>query len=205
MTVDRQMGLVIVTPEGKVSSNRSIVLTTRKQRRYSRGCSMTRRGIRASCIVSCPAPSPMLLSAYGGVQVPLRPVEVSLSLWFTLSYADDEIAHQIRVHLQYLGHPIDNDPLYSHDNIWGPSRGKGGVDLVPQPDIPHLASALASRQIGDQKSEVRQLEEISRKIDLEDREYSNIDITSPIRLSAQARDVIAKLRRARDEQEDWIK
>lgn len=34
--------------------------------------------------------------------------------------------HQIRVHLQYLGHPIINDPLYN-DFVWGPDKGKGGV------------------------------------------------------------------------------
>ena len=31
--------------------------------------------------------------------------------------------HQIRVHLQYLGHPILNDPLY-HNQGWGPNLGK---------------------------------------------------------------------------------
>ncbi|CCH62254.1 hypothetical protein TBLA_0G03170 [Henningerozyma blattae CBS 6284] len=34
--------------------------------------------------------------------------------------------HQIRVHLQYLGHPIANDPLYSNVDIWGEQLGKGG-------------------------------------------------------------------------------
>ena len=34
--------------------------------------------------------------------------------------------HQIRVHLQYLGHPIANDPIYSNVSIWGDSLGKGG-------------------------------------------------------------------------------
>ncbi|KAG9480884.1 pseudouridylate synthase RPUSD2 [Eleutherodactylus coqui] len=33
--------------------------------------------------------------------------------------------HQIRVHLQYLGHPIVNDPIYNTD-AWGPNRGKKG-------------------------------------------------------------------------------
>ncbi|KAL8589918.1 hypothetical protein ACOMHN_024005 [Nucella lapillus] len=33
--------------------------------------------------------------------------------------------HQIRVHLQYLGHPIVNDPYYNSP-AWGPQRGKGG-------------------------------------------------------------------------------
>ncbi len=30
-------------------------------------------------------------------------------------------AHQIRVHLQYLGHPIANDPVYSEIKIWARS------------------------------------------------------------------------------------
>ncbi|XP_051245633.1 RNA pseudouridylate synthase domain-containing protein 2 isoform X2 [Dicentrarchus labrax] len=34
--------------------------------------------------------------------------------------------HQIRVHLQYLGFPILNDPIYGA-SAWGPHRGKGGV------------------------------------------------------------------------------
>ncbi|GMM37579.1 bifunctional DRAP deaminase/tRNA pseudouridine synthase [Saccharomycopsis crataegensis] len=36
-------------------------------------------------------------------------------------------SHQIRVHLQYLGHPIANDPLYSNVDAWGPELGKGGL------------------------------------------------------------------------------
>ncbi|XP_043216269.1 RNA pseudouridylate synthase domain-containing protein 2-like isoform X1 [Amphibalanus amphitrite] len=34
--------------------------------------------------------------------------------------------HQIRVHLQYLGYPIINDPLYNH-TVFGPGKGKGGT------------------------------------------------------------------------------
>lgn len=34
--------------------------------------------------------------------------------------------HQIRVHLQYLGHPIINDPIYSSPIVWGENLGKGG-------------------------------------------------------------------------------
>ncbi|KAF7992251.1 hypothetical protein HCN44_001576 [Aphidius gifuensis] len=33
--------------------------------------------------------------------------------------------HQIRVHLQYLGYPVINDPLYNH-TVFGPEKGKGG-------------------------------------------------------------------------------
>ncbi|CAD6646762.1 XXYS1_4_G0028860.mRNA.1.CDS.1 [Saccharomyces cerevisiae] len=35
--------------------------------------------------------------------------------------------HQIRVHLQYLGFPIANDPIYSNPDIWGPDLGRGGL------------------------------------------------------------------------------
>ncbi|XP_026864691.2 RNA pseudouridylate synthase domain-containing protein 2 [Electrophorus electricus] len=34
--------------------------------------------------------------------------------------------HQIRVHLQFLGFPILNDPIYG-SSAWGPDRGKGGL------------------------------------------------------------------------------
>merc|ERR1719458_864531 len=33
--------------------------------------------------------------------------------------------HQIRVHLQYLGFPVMNDPLYNHE-VFGPEKGKYG-------------------------------------------------------------------------------
>jgi tRNA pseudouridine synthase 8/2,5-diamino-6-(5-phospho-D-ribitylamino)-pyrimidin-4(3H)-one deaminase len=34
--------------------------------------------------------------------------------------------HQIRVHLQYLGYPIANDPIYSNAKVWGEDLGKAG-------------------------------------------------------------------------------
>jgi hypothetical protein len=43
------------------------------------------------------------------------------------------------------------------------------------------------------------------EVDLNDREFANIDLTSPIRLSTQARNIIAKLRKQKDEIEDWVK
>lgn len=33
--------------------------------------------------------------------------------------------HQIRVHLQYLGYPVVNDPLYNHE-VFGPNKGRMG-------------------------------------------------------------------------------
>ncbi|KAF2490036.1 pseudouridine synthase [Lophium mytilinum] len=33
--------------------------------------------------------------------------------------------HQLRVHLQFLGHPIANDPIYCNQRVFGPSLGRG--------------------------------------------------------------------------------
>lgn len=33
--------------------------------------------------------------------------------------------HQIRVHLQYLGHPISNDPIYCNQRVFGPNLAAG--------------------------------------------------------------------------------
>jgi hypothetical protein len=44
-------------------------------------------------------------------------------------------AHQIRVHLQFLGHPIANDPVYSETKIWARSG--------PSSIINRLSSSLA--------------------------------------------------------------
>lgn len=32
--------------------------------------------------------------------------------------------HQIRIHLQFIGHPIANDPIYSNSFVWGKNLGK---------------------------------------------------------------------------------
>ncbi|XP_077866684.1 uncharacterized protein LOC102802511 [Saccoglossus kowalevskii] len=42
--------------------------------------------------------------------------------------------HQIRVHLQYLGYPIMNDPLYNNP-VWGKDVGKGGVNDLPDDEM----------------------------------------------------------------------
>ncbi|KHN95223.1 DRAP deaminase [Metarhizium album ARSEF 1941] len=36
--------------------------------------------------------------------------------------------HQIRVHLQYLGHPIQNDPIYANQRVWGFNLGHNDAD-----------------------------------------------------------------------------
>ncbi|NXX97460.1 RUSD2 protein, partial [Centropus bengalensis] len=54
--------------------------------------------------------------------------------------------HQIRVHLQYLGHPIVNDPIYNME-AWGPDRGKGGkIDKTDEELLKALVEEHCSRQ-----------------------------------------------------------
>jgi tRNA pseudouridine synthase 9 len=36
--------------------------------------------------------------------------------------------HQLRVHLQYLGHPIQNDPIYANQKVWGLDLGYNDLD-----------------------------------------------------------------------------
>ncbi|KAJ2082200.1 DRAP deaminase [Coemansia sp. RSA 988] len=41
--------------------------------------------------------------------------------------------HQIRVHLQFLGFPIANDPLYNNKEVWGDKLGKDGtLPTIPE-------------------------------------------------------------------------
>ncbi|WWD18341.1 hypothetical protein CI109_102791 [Kwoniella shandongensis] len=148
LTVDRQMGLVIVTPEGKDA------VTIFKRISYD--------AERDQSVVRC------------------RP--------------QTGRTHQIRVHLQYLGHPISNDPLYSPLDVWGSDLGKGGVDLTPSASGYSRAAALEAR--------AGTAAPVGREAD---RERDNIDLTSPIRLSEQARNIIVNLRRMKDEAEDWVK
>ncbi|KAL3423986.1 RluA family pseudouridine synthase [Phlyctema vagabunda] len=42
--------------------------------------------------------------------------------------------HQLRVHLQFLGHPIANDPIYCNQRVWGTSLGKNDADATQDTD-----------------------------------------------------------------------
>lgn len=50
--------------------------------------------------------------------------------------------HQIRVHLQYLGHPIQNDPIYANQRVWGLELGRadaGGTANTDEDVISRLS------------------------------------------------------------------
>jgi len=42
--------------------------------------------------------------------------------------------HQLRVHLQYLGHPIENDPIYANQKVWGFDLGRDDPDAQQNTD-----------------------------------------------------------------------
>lgn len=90
LTIDRQVGLNVVHPEGKHAK------TFFKKMSYDRQTD--------SSVVHC------------------RPITGR--------------SHQIRVHLQFLGHPILNDVIYCSNVAWGPERGKGGIFSSSTSQIP---------------------------------------------------------------------
>lgn len=42
--------------------------------------------------------------------------------------------HQLRVHLQFLGHPIGNDPIYCNQRVWGDTLGANDADASKDTD-----------------------------------------------------------------------
>ncbi|KAI1657185.1 pseudouridine synthase [Daldinia decipiens] len=42
--------------------------------------------------------------------------------------------HQIRVHLQHLGHPIQNDPIYANQRVWGTNLGYNDPEALENTD-----------------------------------------------------------------------
>lgn len=42
--------------------------------------------------------------------------------------------HQIRVHLQHLGHPIQNDPIYANQRVWGVDLGHDDAEATRNTD-----------------------------------------------------------------------
>ncbi|KAJ2480351.1 DRAP deaminase [Coemansia sp. RSA 2131] len=68
--------------------------------------------------------------------------------------------HQIRVHLQFLGFPVANDPLYNNEEVWGRAMGKNGAlpqlvetsDNVDSEEIKR-PSKMVGKCDGDQKND----------------------------------------------------
>ncbi|KIJ95091.1 hypothetical protein K443DRAFT_683273 [Laccaria amethystina LaAM-08-1] len=161
LTVDRQMGLNVVHPEGKPAK------TVFNLIRYDENTD--------SSVVRC------------------EPLTGR--------------SHQLRVHLQYLGFPIANDPIYSESRIWGENIGKGGMDTVPSDERaapappPHLEEL--TKIVGSPES-LRTHKDGKTNNKLLPRETGeDIGMGSPVPLSSEAVGVITRLRNMKDEDEDW--
>lgn len=66
-------------------------------------------------------------------------------------------SHQLRVHLQFLGHPIANDPIYNNQVAWGKQKGRGGLfrEVIARPSASATteASSLPETEDGEATSE----------------------------------------------------
>ncbi|KAJ3807312.1 pseudouridine synthase [Lentinula aff. lateritia] len=123
-------------------------------------------------------------------------------------------SHQLRVHLQYLGHSISNDPVYGDRRIWASKMGKGGIDTIPSDERtapappPHLANIQDNPESLLRESPQDDVEDIENvltaPIKLLPRETGeDIGMGSPVPLSREAVGVITRLRNMKDEAEDW--
>jgi tRNA pseudouridine32 synthase len=57
--------------------------------------------------------------------------------------------HQLRVHLQFLGHPIANDPIYCNQRVFGPDLGVGDASSDQDEDIISRLSRMGKDQVAD--------------------------------------------------------
>jgi tRNA pseudouridine synthase 9 len=55
--------------------------------------------------------------------------------------------HQLRVHLQYLGHPITNDPIYSNARVFGPDLGRNSSTAEEDEDIITRLSRMGKDEV----------------------------------------------------------
>lgn len=57
--------------------------------------------------------------------------------------------HQIRVHLQYLGHPISNDPIYCNQRVFGPALAAGDAKSDDDEDIISRLSKMGKTEAAE--------------------------------------------------------
>jgi tRNA pseudouridine synthase 9 len=57
--------------------------------------------------------------------------------------------HQLRVHLQYLGHPIANDPIYCNQRVFGPSLAAGDATAAADEDIISRLSKMGKEEVAE--------------------------------------------------------
>lgn len=57
--------------------------------------------------------------------------------------------HQIRVHLQFLGHPITNDPIYCNQRVFGSRLGQGRTSDSDDESVLEALSRMGKSEVAD--------------------------------------------------------
>ena len=57
--------------------------------------------------------------------------------------------HQLRVHLQFLGHPISNDPIYCNQRVFGPDLAAGDAESDEDEDIMSRLSRMGKSETAE--------------------------------------------------------
>ena len=57
--------------------------------------------------------------------------------------------HQLRVHLQFLGHPISNDPIYCNQKVFGPNLGYNDDSDAEDEDIIARLSRMGKDEVAE--------------------------------------------------------
>lgn len=57
--------------------------------------------------------------------------------------------HQLRVHLQFLGHPITNDPIYSNQRVFGPALGFNDSSAASDESVIERLSLMGKSEVAD--------------------------------------------------------
>lgn len=57
--------------------------------------------------------------------------------------------HQLRVHLQFLGHPIANDPIYANQRVFGPNLGVADAGPDNDEDIIARLSKMGKSEVAE--------------------------------------------------------
>ncbi|KAH8927508.1 pseudouridine synthase [Atractiella rhizophila] len=117
--------------------------------------------------------------------------------------------HQIRVHLQYLGYPIANDPIYNNSTAWGPDKARGGVfrDALEAKTRALDVDAPEGADVEEQEKRLRAKEQrFAEQPSVPKPGFDPLGSGSTVPgsgLNEQSIRAITELRKTRDEEENW--
>lgn len=98
-------------------------------------------------------------------------------------------SHQIRVHLQFLGHPIANDPVYADSKVWGQDMGRGGlVFALSSGTEPECSTSAPSPQLQSPPNEGDGGGPFTPQV------LAEMGVLAPIGLSTEAVNLLASIR-----------